>query len=56
MIEPATFSVAAIGLQRYNVPEHGVCTVRDGVEMLVRDGFIIEGMLVLDGLLKVTHD
>lgn len=49
----ADYSVAALNLARYTVKRGTECTVRDGVEMMVREGFSVDGSLVLEGALIV---
>jgi hypothetical protein len=46
-------NLAALNTARYEVPQGRVVSLAQGVEMLVRSGFRIDGMLVLDGMLTV---
>lgn len=49
----ATYSVAAVNVQRYSVPRGSRCTVQAGVVMVVGEGFRVSGLLILNGLLRV---
>ena len=54
--EANSFSVAALDLRRYDVPAGAVCTVRVGCTMTVSAGFVIDGILILEGMLGVSDD
>jgi len=44
---------AAVNTARYAVLADTRVTVQDGIEMAVRNGFIVDGLLVLIGLLTL---
>lgn len=56
MATAARFSVAAVNTARYSVPKGSRCTVQSGIAMVVAAGFRVEGLLILNGLLRVKHD
>ncbi|MCX7902645.1 MAG: hypothetical protein N2483_10265 [Burkholderiaceae bacterium] len=49
----ATREASAVGLRRYAVLTGQRVIVAEGIEMTVRSGFMLRGVLVLDGLLRV---
>lgn len=56
MTTAARFSVAAVNTVRYSVPKGSRCTVQTGIAMVVAAGFRVDGLLILNGLLRVKHD
>lgn len=50
---PIVAQGAALSIERYAVPTGYRVPVQDGVCMVVREGFIVDGLLVLDGILRV---
>ena len=44
-------NLAALNTARYLVPINRVVSIANGVEMIVRSGFKIDGTLSLDGML-----
>lgn len=50
-----TTPVTLLNAARYSVPLDGRLTVADGVELMIRPWFQVDGLLILSGLLSVCE-